>query len=152
TKSAPKAVHSGSESGCSRAIKKTNPAPSRANATDSPRVVNVAITIAARTTPTSTIPVAPKRPRRQSRPHSQAITAPASAVSKGNQGGPNQIAAIGNGASASADSTRGRRELKSTRANRRTVPAFPIAEFIDCLLQIALGEIRPQRLGENQLG
>jgi len=78
-----------------------------------PRVVTVAVAIVARTTPTSTISVAPKRPRRHSRPHSHAITAPASAVSNGSQGDPNQIAAIGNGASAIADSTRGRSELCS---------------------------------------
>src|SRR3974377_443625 len=152
TQSAPKAVHSGSRSGRPRANQKTMPAPRRANPMAKLRVVSVAGAIAARTTPTGTIPVAPKRPRRHSRPHSHAITAPASAVSKGSQGDPNQIAAIGNGASATADRTRGRSEPYSVRANRRTVPTLPAAEFVDRLFQVALGEIGPQGLGEDQLG
>src|SRR6516164_9807348 len=152
TQSAPKAVHSGCRSSRPRADHKTIPAPRRANPMAKPRVVSVAAAIVARTTPTSTIPVAPKRPRRHSRPHSHAITAPASAVSNGSQGDPNQIAAIGNGASVIADSTRGHSEPYSARANRRSIAAFPAVEFIDRPLQVALGKIGPQRLSEDQLG
>ena len=152
TQSAPKAVHSGWRSGRLRADQKTMAAPRRANPTADPRVVSVAVAIVARTTPTSTIPVAPNRPRRHSRPQSQAMTAPASAVSNGSQGEPNQIAAIGNGARVIADSTRGRSEPCSARANRRTVSAFAAAEFVDRSLQVVLGEVGPQCFGEDQLG
>src|ERR1700730_10840572 len=151
THSAPNAVHRGSRSRAVRAVQKTMPAPISAVPSARTGEASAAAATTANATATSTIPVWPNWPRRQSRPHSKAITAAAIAVNSGSQGQPNQIAAIGNGASVTADNTRSCSEPRSVRTNGCTVPAFPAAEFIDCLLQVALREIGPQRLGEEEL-
>jgi hypothetical protein len=71
------------------------------------------------------------------------MTAAATAVKSGSQGDPNQIAATGNGASASADKTRSWSVLCSARANGCTVPAFAAAEIIDRLFEVTFREIGP---------
>src|SRR5271170_5661879 len=172
TQIAPKAVHCGSASLVLRAAHRTKPAPTTAVPRASPGEASEAVATATRTTATSTIPVRPKSPPRQSRPHSHAITAAAAAVNSGSQGQPNQIAAIGSGARTSAETMRSRkgsfaknprvpskrripskrRVRVSARSNRGSVAAFAPAEFIDRLLQVAFRKIWPQRLRKEELG
>src|SRR5260370_41613247 len=80
---------------------------------------------ASRTTATSTIPVRPKSPPRQSRPHSHAITAAAAAVNNGSQGQPNQIATIGSGARTNAQTTRSRKGFFAENPPRPPKPPVP---------------------------
>src|SRR5205809_116284 len=56
------------------------------------------------------------------------------------------------GASTSADNTRNRSECRSARANRGTVATLAAAIIGDGLIEVAAAEIRPERLGEHQLG
>src|SRR5579871_1110880 len=98
-----------------------------------------ATAIAARTTARTSASTAPGAKRRRdtprhSRPHSQAITAPTSAVNT------------------SAEIIRWRRPPCSTRANARPVAALARGIFGDCPFEIALAEIGPQGRGEDQLG
>src|SRR6266404_4672947 len=151
TQSAPSAVHRGLESAFLRAVQNTAPAPTRAATMASLVPSNAAAATTARTTPTRTTPVSPKRPCRHSRPHSQAITAAASPVSSGNQGDPNQIAAIGSGPSTIADRIRNGRRSSSARANRGSVPSFSATIVIDRLFEIIPGEVGPQSLGKDEL-
>ena len=76
----------------------------------------------------------------------------ASAVSMPSQGEPNQAAAMATGAMTSADKMRSANGLGSARANRGTVAALATAIIGDRLFEITAPEIRPQRLGEDQLG
>ncbi len=119
------------------------------------RADEAAAATAPRTAPISTTPLAPSRPARHSRAHSQAITPPAIAVTIGNQGQPNHAMAIAIGARTSAESVRSLSEPWepcSAGANRGTVTALATAVIGDRLFEIAAPEIRPQRLGEDQFG
>src|SRR5262249_23752238 len=117
-------------------------------ATASPASAAAAVAIGAMTTATRTIlsrtvVAAPGLERWHSRPHSQAITAAATAVTKGSQGRPNPTPAIGTGANAHAETTRCPSLAGSARADPGTVPPLAPAIFIDRPIEIALGKIRP---------
>src|SRR5579872_2300394 len=100
----------------------------------------------------STCAATPAVPPPQRRPHSQAITIAAATVRAVRNGPPNQIAAIGSGANASADSIRSRREPASAGANRCSVAPLTPAIIGDRLFEVGAAEIGPQRLGKDQLG
>src|SRR5216684_1646883 len=127
-----------------------------------------AITLA---TTMTTIPVRMGAPARQRRLHSQAINPAATATTAESSGGPNHAAASPTGASTRAESTRCRNAcalfapaLPSSRgpgpsctaalsrANGCAVSAVAAMEIPQRRLEIALGEIGPQRLGEDEFG
>src|SRR5437764_7860472 len=123
-----------------------------ATAIPSAAPANAAATAAARAARISTMPDTPTCPPRHSRTHSQAMTPAASTVNMPSQGEPNQTAAMATGAMTSADRMRSAKGLGSARANRGTVAALASAIIGDRLFQIGAPEIRPQRLGKDELG
>src|SRR5260221_3021965 len=127
---------------------------------------SVAATTPATTTTTiaAMIDVSPSRLVRHSRPHSQAINPAATATTTDSSGGPHQAAARPIGASTSAETVRCRsapaertgasvpRSTRlSARANGRAVSTIATMEILYRLLEVALGKIGPQRVGEAEL-
>src|SRR5215470_12940787 len=100
----------------------------------------------------TSIPPAPKWPRSVSRPHSQPMKTAARIVSPPSSGPPSQAESTPSGTRTTAERMRRPRASRLEATSGSAIAPLAAVKLAERALQIRLGEIRPKRVDEDELG